>query len=109
MKKGRPGIEVTAIADPATEHAIVVAMLRHSSTLGVRVSTVLRYEAAREVLTFASSLGPVAVKVKRLPAAVPTIAPEYEVCRILAERHSMPLAEVYRIGDAESLERLGSA
>lgn len=109
MKKGRPGIEVTAIADPALEQTIVAAMLRHSSTLGVRVSAVLRYEAAREVLEFVSSLGMVVVKVKRLPAAAPTIAPEYEACRILAERHALPLAEVYRIVTAEAWERLDTA
>ena len=108
MKKGRPGVEVTAVAEPAAEQAVALAMLRHSSTLGVRVTPLVRYEAAREVFEFASSLGAAAVKVKRLPGEPPRVAPEYEVCRALAEVHSLPLAEVYRLVTAEAMARLGA-
>ncbi len=106
MKKGRPGVQITVVADAALEQAMVLALLRDSSTLGVRTTAVTRYEAAREVLTFDCSLGPVAVKVKRLPGEPPRVAPEYEACAPLAERHRLPLAEVYRIVTNEALARL---
>lgn len=96
MKKGRPGVEVTAVAPPAAEAAVAHAMLRHSSTLGVRVTEVRRWEAARRLVRFPSTLGEAVVKVRRLPGAPPLVAPEYEVARALAERHDLPLAEVYR-------------
>jgi uncharacterized protein (DUF111 family) len=80
-------------------------LLRETSTLGVRLREVRRHEAEREVLKFRSSLGAAAVKVKRLPGEPPRVAPEYEVCRRLAETSGMPLTEVYRIvqGEAEAL------
>jgi len=74
--------------------------------LGVRVRPVQRWEAEREVLEFESSLGPAAVKLKRLPGEPPRYAPEYEACKRLAEQHNLPLPEVYRIVEAEAREKL---
>ena len=88
------------------EDAIAGVLLRETSTLGVRVSAVSRHEAQRESLEFESSLGPAAVKVKRLPGEPPRVAPEYEACRRIAEARGMPLAEVYRIVEREALALL---
>ena len=90
MKKNRPGVMLSVLCDAEREDAIAYVLLRETSTLGVRVSPVSRHEAAREVLEFESSLGPAAVKVKRLPGEPPRVAPEYEACRRLAERHGPP-------------------
>lgn len=106
MKKGRPGVHVSAVADAADERAVAEAMLAHSSTLGVRVTPLLRYEAGREVLRFQSSLGPAEAKVKRLPGRPPGVAPEYESSRELAERHGMAIADVYRLITDEALAHL---
>jgi uncharacterized protein (DUF111 family) len=80
--------------------------LRETSTLGVRVRPVHRWEAEREVIEFESSLGPAAVKVKRLPGEAPRVAPEFEACKRLAEKTGLPLAEVYRIVQAEGEARV---
>jgi uncharacterized protein (DUF111 family) len=58
------------------------------------------------MVEFESSLGPAAVKVKRLLGEPPRIAPEYEACKRLAEATGLPLAEVYRIVQAEGERRL---
>ena len=108
MKKGRPGVILSAICSEAAEEAIARLLLRETSTLGVRVRPVRRWEAEREVLEFESSLGPAAVKVKRLEGEEPRVAPEYEACRRLALEHGLPLAEVYRIVQAEGERLLGS-
>ncbi len=107
MKKGRPGVMLSVICAEAAEEAVARLLLRETSTLGVRVRPVQRWEAEREVLEFESSLGPAAVKVKRLPGEPPRVAPEYEACRRLAEKTGLPLAEVYRVVEAEGEERLG--
>ncbi len=106
MKKQRPGVVVSVICAAEREDVIASILLRETSTLGVRVTPVTRHEAAREVVEFESSLGPAAVKVKRLPGEAPRVAPEYEVCRELAALHGMPLVEVYRVVEREALERL---
>ena len=67
MKKNRPAVMVSVLCQEALESEVVGILLRETSTLGVRVRDVGRYEAEREVFEFESSLGPAAVKVKRLP------------------------------------------
>jgi uncharacterized protein (TIGR00299 family) protein len=106
MKKNRPGVMLSVIGAEALESALADILLRETSTLGVRVREVSRYEAQREVFEFESSLGPAAVKVKRLSGEPPTLSPEFEVCRRLAEAHSLPLAEVYRLVTAEAEARI---
>ncbi len=106
MKKGRPGVALSVICGEAQEEEIARLLLRETSTLGVRVRPVHRWEAERELLAFESSLGPASVKVKRLAGEPPTIAPEYEACKRLAEATGLPLAEVYRIVQAEVVSRL---
>ena len=108
MKKGRPGVVLSVICAEVQEEPLARLLLRETTTLGVRVRPVHRWEAEREVVEFESSLGPAAVKVKRLPAGrhglpdePPGVAPEYEACKRLAEASGLPLAEVYRIVKAE--------
>jgi pyridinium-3,5-bisthiocarboxylic acid mononucleotide nickel chelatase len=107
MKKGRPGVMLSVICGEAEEEAVARLLLRETSTLGVRVRPVHRWEAERELLEFESSLGPAAVKVKRLPEEPPRVAPEYEACRRLAEATGLPLADVYRVVQAEAEAKLG--
>jgi uncharacterized protein (TIGR00299 family) protein len=102
MKKNRPGVMLSVIGAEALESTLADILLRETSTLGVRVREVGRYEAQREVFEFASSLGPAAVKVKRLSGEQPALSPEFEVCRRLSEAHGLPLAEVYRLVTAEA-------
>ncbi len=108
MKKNRPGVMLSVLCSADREDVIADVLLRETSTLGVRVSTVSRHEAQRESIEFESSLGPAAVKVKRLPGEPPRVAPEYEACRRIAEAREMPLAEVYRIVEREAMALIGA-
>jgi uncharacterized protein (TIGR00299 family) protein len=105
MKKGRNAFVLSVICSEADEERVARLLLRETSTLGVRVRPVHRWEAEREVIEFESSLGPAAVKVKRLPGERPQVAPEFEACRAIAEAGGLPIAEVYRVVQAEG-ERL---
>ena len=107
MKKNRPAIMLSVLCREALEDEMVRLLLRETSTLGVRVRDVGRYEAEREAFEFESSLGPAAVKLKRLSGEAPRVAPEYDACRRIALERSLPLAEVYRViaAEAEALLR----
>ncbi len=107
MKKNRPAVLLSILCREAVEAHVVRILLRETATLGVRVREQQRYEAEREVLEFESSLGPAAVKVKRLPGEAPRVAPEYEACRRIALERALPLVEVYRIVTAEAEAHLG--
>lgn len=105
MKKGRSGLQLTAVARPQREAAVARALLRETSTLGVRVREERRYEAAREQRTVATSLGEATVTLKRLPGERPRIAPEFDDCARLAAERGLPIAEVYALvaREAEAL------
>jgi len=107
MKKNRPATLLSVLCPHDREEAVVGLLLRETSTLGVRISEVSRREADRESLEFESSLGPAAVKVKRLEGEEPQVSPEYEACRRLALHHGLSLAEVYRIVAEEARALLG--
>jgi hypothetical protein len=109
MKKSRPAVMLSVLCQEALESAMVSLLLRETTTLGVRVRDVSRYEAERNVFEFESSLGHAAVKVKRLPGEPPRVAPEYEVCRRLAQERGLPLTEVYRIVATEAEAALKAA
>ncbi len=78
MKKGRPGVVLTAVVRPNREREVSEAMLRHTTTLGVRILPVVRWELDREQHTVTVDGEPVAVKVGRLDGEVVNIAPEHE-------------------------------
>ena len=102
MKKNRPAVMLSVLAPAEAEGEMVETLFRETSTLGLRVNRVQRHECEREMLPFDSSLGRVMVKVKRFGGARVALSPEYEDCRRLAQQHSLPLHEVYRIVTTEA-------
>lgn len=107
MKKGRPALLFSVLCRLEDEERLRHCLFSETGTLGVRAFHVQRHEAERRSASFESSLGPAAVKVRTIPGRVPVVAPEFEVCRLLAQKHGLPLAEVYRIVQAEAIAYLG--
>ena len=97
MKKSRPGVLLSALVPAPLESGAAELILRETSTLGIRVRPVERYEALREVKEVTSPFGAVPVKVKRMGHQVVGVSPEYEPCRRIAQERGLPLAEVYRL------------
>ncbi|HLH70142.1 MAG TPA: nickel pincer cofactor biosynthesis protein LarC [Candidatus Dormibacteraeota bacterium] len=83
MKKGRPGHLVTVVAAPERSRELAMALLRKSTTLGVRITTASRLVAGRRFLEVETGMGRVRVKVKELEGRPIDVAPEYEDCRRL--------------------------
>ncbi len=106
MKKNRPAVMLSVLAPAVAEGRMVETLFRETSTLGLRVNRIQRHECGREMLPFDSSLGRLMVKVKRFGGAKVALSPEYEDCRRLAQQHSLPLHEVYRIVTTEASAKL---
>ncbi len=105
MKKGRPGTLLSAIAPADRERQVVDALMRETSTLGVRVTPVRRWEADRAAETVDTPLGPVRVKLKILDGHTVSVAPEYDDCRDIARRTGMPIPEVVRVAQRAADDR----
>jgi uncharacterized protein (TIGR00299 family) protein len=94
MKKGRPALEVTALAPPDVAAAVERAFFVHSTTLGVRRQAMTRAVLARAFETVDTSFGPVRVKLGALDGEVLGAQPEFEDCRRLAARAGVPVRAV---------------
>jgi uncharacterized protein (TIGR00299 family) protein len=104
MKKGRPALEVTALAPPAAAAEVERAFFRHSTTLGVRRQPMTRAVLARAFETVKTSFGPVRVKIGALDGEVMGAQPEFEDCRRLAARAGVPVRAVLAAATAAAHE-----
>ena len=84
MKKGRPGIVLSALARPGAEGPVVEAIVRGTTTLGVRTSRLERFELERDQRTIEVAGRPVKVKLGLLDGEVVNVAPEHDDCAAVA-------------------------
>jgi hypothetical protein len=96
MKKGRIGFRVETVVPPAEADRVSEALVRHSTTAGVRRQTVERYTLARRELELDAGGGiNVRVKVLDTPDG-PRVKPEYDDVAAVARRTGRPAHEVAR-------------
>ncbi len=94
MKKGRPGLWLVVIADPARARDLVGILLAETTTLGVRVREEDRYELDRRPEVVETPFGAIQLKVAELPDGTSRAVPEFESLKEAAERSGRSLREV---------------
>ena len=109
MKKGRPGIVLSALARPEAEAAVARALLEHTSTLGVRVADLRRYELEREHREVTVAGHAVRVKLGLLDGRVVNVAPEHDDCARVATAMDRPVKWVWAQALAAAQELDGRA
>jgi uncharacterized protein (TIGR00299 family) protein len=107
MKRGRPGFVLSALARPADEGAVATAILRETSTLGVRIARMGRVELEREHRTVEVDGEPVRVKLGRLGGEVVNLAPEHADCERAARITGAPVKTVWARALAAAHEARG--
>jgi uncharacterized protein (DUF111 family) len=95
MKKGRPALLVAALADEARRAQVAEALLRESTTIGVRFYPVSRTVLARRIVEVDTPYGKVPLKVAGEGEQIWNAAPEYEACRRLAREQGVAVKLVY--------------
>jgi hypothetical protein len=95
MKKNRPGILLAVIAFRKDEAALAELLLRETTTLGLRVQPISRYEASREFRKLDTRFGTVTLKEKILDGKVIHATPEYDDCVRLSNENNVSLLEIY--------------
>jgi uncharacterized protein (TIGR00299 family) protein len=95
MKKGRPALTLSALAEEATREAVIAAILRETTTIGVRYAQLQRTVLARKTVEVATRFGPIPVKIALDGEVVRNAAPEYEACAAAAKQFDVPVKTVY--------------
>ena len=95
MKKGRPAITLYALFDPDDQDRVLDVIYRETTTLGVRISQVIKDTLPREWLEVQVEGHVVRVKLARRAGEVITAAPEYEDAVAAATATGLALREVY--------------
>jgi uncharacterized protein (TIGR00299 family) protein len=91
MKKGRPAVTISVLAESSVRERIAALLFAETSTIGLRYHQVARLKLAREIIEVETPWGCVRVKVSRSGRETVTLSPEYDNCKLLAREHRVPL------------------
>ena len=98
MKKGRPGIQLTVLADPNKETELTELIFSETTTLGIRRLPVQRHILERRTDTIQTPYGPIRVKIADI-GGKQRITPEYDDCARIAREKQVPILDVYKAVD----------
>lgn len=107
-KRGRPATVVTVIAPLDREDELTGALFEESTTLGIRVSEMKRVALERRIVRVTTSLGPVDVKISRLPSGRERRTAEHRDVVARATERGLAVVDAARLIAAEigRLDRL---
>lgn len=94
MKKGRPGFTLSVLAEAGQVDRLASALLRESTSIGVRKTPVTRVERPRRMVEVETPYGAIPIKISEGPFGAPSIKPEFDACARAAERHGVSVREV---------------
>ena len=95
MKKGRAATKLSILAETDLRETMIHIVLTETTTFGVRCYKVQRSKLARDSVEINTKWGPVGTKRGFIGDELVKTVPEYEDCKRIAERHSVPLRKVY--------------
>jgi uncharacterized protein (TIGR00299 family) protein len=94
MKKGRPALTISALARAPEADAVATALLRETTSIGLRKIPVTRTERPRRTVLVDTPFGRIRVKISEGPFGPPQIKPEFDDCAAAARTHGVTLREV---------------
>lgn len=110
MKKQRPGIVLSVLCEHPRLQTLADLLFRETSAFGARIWEVQRLKLHRDFLQVDTRFGPISVKRGFKDTNILLqLAPEFESCRAAAEKHGVPLQEVYSAARIAAASTLGAA
>jgi len=97
MKKSRPAVKLTCITPPDKKRELAEAILRETTTIGVREFKTDRIKLYRHIKTVDTPLGKLTVKISQKDDEIIRVTPEYEEVKRMAKEKGIPLVEAYAI------------
>jgi hypothetical protein len=94
MKKGRPGLLMSVLAEAGAADRLAEVLLRETSSIGVRRIDAVRTERPRRVILVKTRFGEIPIKVSEGPYGPPQIKPEFDACALAAHAAGVPVRQV---------------
>ncbi|MCP4723524.1 MAG: nickel pincer cofactor biosynthesis protein LarC [bacterium] len=94
MKKGRQGNQITVLCESSSLNLCSEILFSETTTSGIRISEAGRYKLPRKVEKLKTRWGEINVK-SFIRDGKKKIVPEFEECRSIALKESIPLIDVY--------------
>jgi uncharacterized protein (TIGR00299 family) protein len=95
MKKGRPGLLITVLADPGRRLAVEELLFSETTTLGVRRQEWQRSCLERAVVSVETPYGTIRVKRAGRGGRTLNAQPEFDDCERAARERGVPIKEVW--------------
>lgn len=95
MKKNRPGYMVQCLVRPSSIQRFIDFILKETSSTGVRYRLETRKALPRQKEWVTTHWGQVAIVRWNSPDGLPRVSPEYESCKMIAEKENLPLRMVF--------------
>ncbi len=96
MKKGRPGLLLSALAPTASRDAVADYILENTSSIGVRFHPTERRVLKRRKIAMETEFGTVLAKETETPAGAKKMKLEYESLKELAQKNGITIQELKR-------------
>ncbi len=96
MKHGRPGTQLSVLAQEKHVSEVLSVLFSETTTIGVRMRREQRYKLAREIVVVDTEYGEISIKVARRGSRIVNVAPEYRDCRRAAEQQGVAVKAVYQ-------------
>lgn len=100
MKKNRPGVLLTLLAEPVDRERFSRLLFQETTTIGLRYREVARTVLDRQCVSVETAVGPIHVKVAKLDGDVVSASPEFEDCREAAIRTGLPVRRIQAMAAA---------
>ncbi len=94
MKKGRLATKVCSLLPPSRLDNVRDAFFRHSTTLGIRIRTVVKSALPRKKITVTTPWGTLPAKLAESPDGAIRLKPEYDACRDMAQDYHITLEQI---------------
>jgi pyridinium-3,5-bisthiocarboxylic acid mononucleotide nickel chelatase len=107
MKKNRPGLLLTVVISPETLDTVTDAIFRETTTIGIRYYEAGRRVLERQIIPIEFEYGTIRVKVSKQMSQIVNFSPEYEDCRIAADKHKVPVKLIQARVTQEFMNRFG--
>ncbi len=95
MKKNRPAVKLCVLCEKDNLNKIIEYILKETTTFGIRFNEFKRVVLDRKFVKIKTTYGNISIKLAYYKGKIVKYTPEYEECKIIAQKYNIPLKDVY--------------